>query len=301
MSESFDHTSSLSVQESAQKILASITIPSPPRVLIGIQEELSKAEPSFTKVLAFISEDVALTAKVIKVANSPFFATRYPIKGLETALPILGLDNFRNIILTSALRTAFKQTGLPQEEMNTFHEHSLIVARTCQTISMHLDRKVAYKIDTGLAYMAGLFHDCGMPLLGQRFPQYYNDLRAAGHNADLLQFEENRYRTNHCIIGTFVARAWQLPEELNEAISQHHTTFTNQHDDKALILAALIRTAEGLIEHVADIPDQDAVYFQHSDDQVGFQSALSLMAIPQDDLEALIQKIGQMLSNNQSL
>ena len=222
MTQASDASIPASLMEEAQRILESITIPSPPRVLIGIQQELSKAEPSFTTILALISEDVAMTAKMLKVANSPFFATRTPVKSLEMALPVLGLENFRNIILTSALRHAFEQTGLPPEEAERFHEHALTVGRSCQLLATHLDEKGGLRLDVGEAYMAGLFHDCGMPMLAQRFAGYFAWLRDAhGGHIDALAYEEEMARTNHCVIGGFVAKAWQLPDAVRGAITFH--------------------------------------------------------------------------------
>lgn len=289
-----DSTGNTDLLEATQNVLNSISIPSPPRVLIGIQEELSYSAPSFTNILALISEDVAMTAKVIRVANSPFFATRYPIKSLEMALPVLGLENFRNIILTSALRQAFEQHGVANDEMERFHEHALIAGKTCQTVAMHLDWKDnGRRVDNGEAYMAGLFHDCGMPLLGQRFSGYFTwlaDARKNGINA--LEYEEEMMQTNHCMIGGFVAKAWQLPENVRGAIAFHQGAFPQSEKECIINLAAVVYVAEMLITHVAELDASEAVYYPTDEDVPTFHEAVAWLGLEESDLGTLLHKIG---------
>ena len=303
MTQASDSSISPSLMEEAQRILESITIPSPPRVLIGIQQELSRSEPSFTTILALISEDVAMTAKMIKVANSPFFATRNPVKSLEMALPVLGLENFRNIILTSALRhafDAFEQSGLPPEEMERFHEHALIVGRSCQLVGTHVDEKRGPRLDVGEAYMAGLFHDCGMPMLAQRFPGYFAWLRDAFHgHIDALEYEEEMARTNHCIIGGFVAKVWQLPDAVRGAITFHQGPVPGDIDPAARILAAVVRVAETLLLQVADFDASEALYYPSTEDARGFQQALAMLGLDHADLETLMQRLGAFFSEEE--
>jgi len=291
-----DSTGSPGLLEATQNVLSSITIPSPPRVLIGIQQELSRSAPSFTTILAFISEDVAMTAKVIRVANSPFFATRYPVKSLEMALPVLGLENFRNIILTSALRQAFEQNGVGHEEMERFHEHALIAGRACQTVAMHLEWKGnGRRVDSGEAYMAGLFHDCGMPMLAQRFNGYFQWMADARKNGiDALEYEEEMMRTNHCVIGGFVAKAWQLPENVRGAIAFHQGPFPDSEEECIKNMSAVVRVTEMLITHTAELETAEAVYYPTEEETSDFHKAVAWLGLEESDLGTLLQKIGDI-------
>ena len=94
--------------EEAEKIFRSIAIPSPPRVLMQLNEEMGKAEPEYRVITDLVSQDLAMTAKVLRIANSPYFGVRNRIKSIATALSVLGLEHFRNIVLASAFRDGMK-------------------------------------------------------------------------------------------------------------------------------------------------------------------------------------------------
>jgi HD-like signal output (HDOD) protein len=73
------------------------------------------------------------------------------------------------------------------------------------------------------AYLAGIFHDCGVPLLMERFPSYCRAMHLEENDTwiDLLE-EDKKYQADHCVVGYFVARHWHLPEFICEAIRFHH-------------------------------------------------------------------------------
>ena len=276
--------------EEAKKIIQSIAIPSPPRILMDIQQEMGKPEPEYRTLTELISRDVSMTARVLKVANSPFFGLRYRAKSIDTALSVLGLDNFANVILTSALRDAMKHQNIPLKELEAFYHHSILIARLCQSMAQRISQRGKDGVSPHQAYLTGLFHDCGMPMLAWRFGDYYPNVRREfGDKRSYIDIEEVLYKTNHCIVGSFLARAWRLPELVCDAIQFHHYPGIRLEEDADLQrMVALLILAESTAADAKLLrQDHPGIYdFLLSSDD-GIDTLLSEIALKREDLETL--------------
>jgi HD-like signal output (HDOD) protein len=93
------------------------------------------------------------------------------------------------------------------------------------------------------AYLAGIFHDCGVPLLMQRFPSYCNEMRLGAPSGCIdLAEEDRKFNTDHCVVGYLVARHWRLPEFICDAIRYHHAIGElGQHEARTMV--AIIQLA----------------------------------------------------------
>ncbi len=188
----------------AEKLIATISIPAQPQVVIDLQLAMASGEPDFSQISAIVAKDVALSAKVIKLINSPFYGLSCPVASISQALSLLGLNNFNNIVLSSAMREVIKVDGELNER---FWEHTLLMAQLCEMIALR-----SRMISVDLAYMVGLFHDCAVPLMLNRFPDYEDiAFPCLGGGKDMIAMEEARYSTNHAVVGYMVAKNWQLP------------------------------------------------------------------------------------------
>ncbi|WP_122586808.1 HDOD domain-containing protein, partial [Pseudomonas viridiflava] len=76
------------------------------------------------------------------------------------------------------------------------------------------------------SYALGLFHDCGIPLMIKRFPDYMTVLESAYANAGpecrVVDTENTAFDTNHSVVGYYTAKSWRLPDHVTEAIANHH-------------------------------------------------------------------------------
>jgi putative nucleotidyltransferase with HDIG domain len=283
------------IQE-AEKIIRSIVIPSPPKILIQIQEEMAKPEPEYSRIIQKVQEDISLTARIIKVANSPFFGMRCRIDSVKEALPVLGLDHFNQIVLASAMREAFSAAGMGLKELETFHTHSTRIAGISSSIARYLRDEYQTETNPALAYMTGLFHDCGMVMLANRFKDYYSTIRTNFRNdKSLIKIEEGLYQTNHCLIGAFVARAWELPDVVCDAIGDHHEIdlghYAN-HDLQRHI--AIVVLAEGIDAQIPDeLDDRYQLYQQQPRPKPQFHSLLRALGLKTSDVGHLIEQIKQ--------
>jgi len=201
--------------DSVSDILKTVTIPPCPAVVAVLLNESRKAQVDFLKIIRLISSDLGLAASMMKTANSPIFALRNKVQSIQQAATVLGLKNVINIVNGLALQRALTPKGVNMERFwDRSNYHALVSSRLAKHVP-------GLSIED--AYTFGLFHDCGIPILMQRFPEYKNTLSLANLSSrPTCEVENERHGTDHVAVGTMLARNWQLPPLLVQAIRLHH-------------------------------------------------------------------------------
>ncbi len=281
----------------AEALLESINIPSSPQILIDINKEALTPEPNFKRIKDLVSMDVSIAAKIIKIANSPFFGLRYPVQSIEHALSVLGLENFTNIVLASALRSAFSQDRELSAEYEQVLDHSIQVAQVSQMILGKAKYLSGGLIFPNQVYMAGLFHDIGILILRMKYPDYFNIVESSYTNGkSLIQIEEENFRTNHSVIGYFVAKSWSLPDIVRKVIQyHHHPDFETIEDGTLSKMLAMNVLAEVLLEYIGDSEYNISSPYTHTIDSIDFfNQLLHALNVERDDLTSVLDKIKDM-------
>jgi len=202
-------------EDHVEQILRGIRIPPRPALLDEADRELSRDEPDLRKLATIIARDVGLSAAVLKALNSPVFALRNKVANIGQAVALLGMRNLRNLVTAMALRNAMQDAAASLER---FWDSAEKVAAISAFICGRLPR-----VPREQAYALGLFRDCGIPLLMQRFADYRETLRAAAvQERPLPDIEQVRHGTSHTAVGRFVGQTWGLPESVCQAIQLHH-------------------------------------------------------------------------------
>lgn len=197
--------------------LKGIDIPACPEILIDIDRELRSELPNQREIARLISKDVALSGRVMRIANSPAFGTGRSLDSIMQALSVLGSQQMFNLVVTQLLKIAL--AGPPEVKMDRFWDDSARTARLSAELARHLK-----KVKPEKAYTFSLFHDCGIPLMLKRFPEYKQILAEANQSAErsFSAVEEESLGTSHSAIGYFLARRWMLPDFIAQGILVHH-------------------------------------------------------------------------------
>ena len=240
--------------DSVSDILKTIFIPPCPVVVAALLEEARCADVDFNKIIRLISGDLSLAASMMKTANSPIFALRNKVETVQKAAAVLGLKNILCIVNGLALKRSLSSNGVSMER---FWERSNYHA----TVSTRLARRVP-GISQEDAYTFGLFHDCGIPILMQRFPDYKETLLIANRSAKAVwETETERHGTDHVTVGAMLAHNWHLPELIVKAIRMHHnfeilSDSASTVSDEVRALTATSLLADHLIARFLDVPDE---------------------------------------------
>jgi putative nucleotidyltransferase with HDIG domain len=222
-----------------------VSLPSLPAVHTQLIASLDNPEMSSRELGDIIAQDVAMSAKVLQIANSAFFGLyRYVASPTEAAV-YLGVDTLRALTLSTGVFSAFQSMGSAQSLLADLHRHSLTTGLVASAIAKaeSLPKKVG---DSSL--VGGLLHDVGKLVLAANCPEEYevvlNTVKKDG--APCYEVERQMFGATHAEIGAYLLYLWALPDLVCKAVAFHHnpggysaTTFTG---------AAAIHVADAL-EH----------------------------------------------------
>lgn len=274
-------------QEEAEKILGNIRIPPRPGILVELMNERNKSDPDLLKIASIISRDVVLSAAMLKTVNSPFFGLRRKIDSIEQAVMAMGSGNVFNILTGLVLRNTHEGKS-PQ--LNRFWD----TAENTAFIAALIARRIP-DISRDVAYTVGLFHDCGIPLMMARFPDYMDTLKLASNsdNKTFTEIEDERHSTNHATVGYLLAKNWNLSETIALTILHHHNPeiFSSQEilPPEVCGLIALIQIAEALSD--TKYMREDASW------QINGPMLLDYVGISEHELTDISDEITQNCSN----
>ena len=234
----------------AEQLLRSVGVPPQPQVVVDLSMELAQPHPDFDAIAELVENDPSLAARALKLVNSALWGLPKRVESIKHAVAVLGIDTLNSVIITAALEESL---GCRDDALNqTFWSHSLTVARTARMIAK---RVLIMPEFANQAYLAGLFHDCAIPLFRRKYPDYDEIARACLRPGETGVEEENRrYDTDHGVVGYLVARFWRLPEPVGEAIWFHHDPDLTMHADPVtrtikavLLLADYIAAGDGTL------------------------------------------------------
>jgi HD-like signal output (HDOD) protein len=228
-----------------------ISIPPQPEILFEIDKLINKPSNQITAIGNLITKDVALSAAIFKLVNSSFYKSSTPITTIQKAITVLGLNQVTNLIKGLLLR---KSIGGNEVAYEKFWERSNDIALLSAIIAKK--QISACNIPVEQAFMAGLFHECGVPILMQRFPEYCKAFRLnhGSHWPDFYE-EDKRFNTDHTVVGFMVTRHWNLPEFICQAVRFHHDHLNVDH--AALTLVSILQMARHLHNKLHRISDPE--------------------------------------------
>ncbi len=210
----------LTMEEPTEASLKGIILPPMPATLTGINGERAKAEPSLGEIARLIERDISVAGAVIKTVNSPLFGFRRKLESIAQAVFLLGLENVVNLVTALSLRSAMQAAKFPA--LDRFFDSAQQVALIMSSLAGELSA-----MPPGQAYLLGLFHDCGIPLLNQKYPDYQKIMQTAKTtlNRSITAVEDERLGTDHALVGYCVARSWRLPSAICLSIRFHHHVY----------------------------------------------------------------------------
>ncbi len=229
--------------KTAEETIKSVGIPPQPEVILKIKKEIESASPNLFRIAELVSQDVGISATTLKLASSPLVGLG-KITSVNQALNLLGTKNFYNLIVASALRDTLSFKGIDPKVFETFWRHSLQIAKACSLVMKEINKRLMED-----AYLAGLFHDCSVPIMLKRFKDYQQVVDyALGPSTDAVNVEEKLLNTNHCVVGYVLAKSWQLPQEIYDSIMWHHSTELRYlKNDKVKLFVNCLRLAEKIV------------------------------------------------------
>ncbi|WP_119393461.1 HDOD domain-containing protein [Salinibius halmophilus] len=230
--------------DAIEKILQGIRIPPQPQVLVDLHMAQLDGDLTIDHMAELIANDVGLAGTVIKIANATL-PRKNRLSSIQQAVTRIGIDMVFQIVNGLSIKGELSDEEITN--LNQFWDTAHDCAIACSALA-----KETKMVDEGQAYALGLFHNCGMALMRSKFDDYF-EITAKAYQADLarlIDLENHEYKTNHCVVGYYTAKAWNLPLLLCQVIADHHdiprALATWQEDSPGRLLFLHLKAAEHL-------------------------------------------------------
>jgi HD-like signal output (HDOD) protein len=198
-------------------------LPTMPIIISEVLSAIDNPKSSAASLSKLIEKDQALTARVLRIANSPFYGYTRKISTIDLAIVIMGFNTLKEIVLSIVIQRFFSKVNTNVFNIKEFWQYGLFCGSTARLLS----RKLGYKL-AGEAFVAGLMHDIGILIIAEYFTGKFKEIKSYmhTHHVSLIDAEEAILETTHPEIGAWIADKWNLPEKMVNSIRYHHTNYT---------------------------------------------------------------------------
>jgi HD-like signal output (HDOD) protein/ActR/RegA family two-component response regulator len=206
----------------AQGLIAQMrTVPSPPSIYFQVVETIASPYTSVEKVGEIISQDPAIAAKLMQLANSAVFGLQLEVNRPAEAVAYIGLETTQALVLFAHSFAVFDQLQFPDFSVESLWGHSVTTGRFSQAIAQSPNDQQTV---ADQAFSAGLLHDLGKLLLAANLPEKYSQVLALARERrlSLSEAETEHFGACHAEIGACLLSIWGLPKAIVEAVALHH-------------------------------------------------------------------------------
>jgi len=189
-------------------------------VVVDVLDFLNSSdEVDFSILESKIIQEPGLTGRILNLSNSSFFGMPGAIGSLKDACLVLGINAIRNLVISSAMMEKFPSNSGKNLDLEGLWKHAVGTAAAAKVLAKHVH------LDEEQAFTAGLLHDIGKMILDAHFSEQYAKVIAYQEENECLigEAEEKIIGTDHSEVGAMVAESWNLPAEITNSISLHHS------------------------------------------------------------------------------
>lgn len=217
-------------------------LPPLPRAVSELLASFAKEDVDVDHLARQISHDQAISARVLRVANSSFYGLQNKVATIQEAVVVLGFRAVRSMVLAVGMNSAFQTDQCRGFELEVYQRHCVgtsLVARGLADMA---------GCNRDLAFTAGLLHDIGRLALASNFPAEYAaalDYQRK-HDCFAVVAERDVLGIDHAQVGGILAETWHFPESLHQAVSEHHEPAAASADSLANLIHVADITAHAL-------------------------------------------------------
>lgn len=207
----------------AEKLIKKFsTIKTLPHVVTRLSLLIHDENSTMREFEDIIKMDPTLVARLLSLVNSPYYGLAQKVDSIGRAVAYIGMKDLYNLTVTDAMKNMFTSSDVTVENYSRkgLWLHCAAVSICCKIVAERI-----FGVNGDNPYLAGIIHDFGIIIEEQVQPdQFFAACRATTQEGGSLDsFEEEFLNTNHSEIGYILAKQWNIAEEIQEAIRDHHT------------------------------------------------------------------------------
>ena len=200
-----------------KKLSLASNFPTPPAIALQIVALAGDPEIDVGKVATTIAKDPGLTAKVLRVANSPLYSKRRKSENLRQALVALGLNAATTLALSFSLVSTYKSGTGAGINHTRYWRRAILGASAARTFGGLMGVRSPEDL-----FLAALLQDIAVLGMDRVQPDFYRPLPAEATHEEIAAHERSLLETDHAAIGGWLLRQWKLPETLCATIEASH-------------------------------------------------------------------------------
>lgn len=271
------------------RLKAQVDFPSPSKVATEIIALARDPEIEMTKVAQAVGRDPAMTAKILRIANSAFYAQRRPSQNLRQALVIIGLNAALTLALSFSLLSSMRVLRAPGIDYPRFWRRSLLAATAARAFGE--SGKVGHAEDI---FLAGLLQDIAVLALDRVSRDFYIKLPQPATHADWIAYELKELGKDHAAYTGLLLKSWNLPSRICHAteFSHHPEKSTADTDDKKV--AQCVALGSDLAEAVLSNDRSAAI-------NAAAQRAKNLLDLSREQFMEVVERILKLIPETEEL
>ena len=195
------------------------SLPSLPAVAVRVLELCQSDDLDLKEIAATISNDPALSAKVLRLVNSPVFGLRQEVRTVPHALALLGINAVRTLALSFSLVRDLRRSQ--EAGLRAYWKRSIVAAVAARELATTIRMAAPDE-----AFLGALLQDIGMLALGRVMGRDYERVatKAGDNHAYLAELEREAFGADHADVGAWLVGSWRLPEPLRQAVALSHAS-----------------------------------------------------------------------------
>lgn len=261
-------------------------MPSIPQIILRVRQISEDPRSSVADLANIILSDHALTSRILKIANSAFYAEyANRVSTITQAITLMGFRTVQNVVLSLALFDAMDKFSHHKFDFRQFWTHSLATGVIGKMIATAAHYKVPEE-----AFIAGFMHNIGIAILAVVFPEEHAlVLKKIERGEEQIAAEKSIFGIDHGEVGGWLARKWNLPSLLSRPIMEHHRRGLPSRQRNSNCLVDFI--------YVADLA-YDAIFQGDETRQRAYVKAgVDLVGISPEVLEKVLEAAPEMIRN----
>jgi putative nucleotidyltransferase with HDIG domain len=205
------------LQQFRAEVVSRRNLPTIPSVLTRILALVDSEGANARELVQVVEHDQALTARILRLANSAFFGQSRKVATIPRSILVLGFSTVRNLALGAKVWEALGP-GVARRRLEELWAHAVVVALGTKALATRLCDG-----DPDEAFTAGLLHDVGRIVLASRFGEsYWTAVGGVAESEPVEQMEQATFGVTHAEVGAWLLEAWNLPPAIVEALREHH-------------------------------------------------------------------------------
>jgi len=227
------------------RIKAQVDFPSPSRVACEVITLARDPNIQIARVAESVSRDPAMTAKILRIANSAFYAQRRPSSNIRQALVIIGLNAALTLALSFSLVSSLRACKTNGIDYRRYWRRTLLAAAAARAFG-----EVARTGHEEEIFLCGLLQDVAILAIDRSVPKFYDQLPPEAPHATLIEYERQQLGKDHAALGEMMLKTWNLPQRLCDTVALSHSPNASGADQELAKLARCVAIGSDLADAV---------------------------------------------------